>query len=149
MKFVQAAVLMAGLGLGALGGPALAADIKVEMKNSGAAGMMVFEPAYVAAQVGDTVRFVPTDMGHNAEPIPGMLPDGVTLAPGLMNKEYVLKITKPGLYGIKCKPHLTMGMVALVKAGKGPAPNATAATAVKLPMMAGKRMAPLLARAAN
>jgi hypothetical protein len=44
-------------------------------------------------------------------------------------------------------PHFAMGMVALVKAGKGPAPNAAAAAAVSLPPLAAKRMAPLLAAA--
>ena len=44
-------------------------------------------------------------------------------------------------------PHYTMGMVALIKAGKGPAPNAAAAAAVTLPPLAAKRMAPMLAGA--
>lgn len=131
----------------AIAAPATARDITVQMKNSGAAGMMVFEPAYVAANVGDVVHFMPTDMGHNAEPIAGMMPDGVTEPAGAMNKEYVLTISKPGLYGIKCKPHYSMGMVALVKAGKGPAPNAASAAAVKLAPLAAKRMTPLLAQA--
>lgn len=127
--------------------PAFAKDITVKMKNQGAAGMMVFEPSYVQAAVGDTVHFVATDSGHNAETIPGILPDGVTEPAGAMNKDYVLTITKPGLYGIKCKPHYSMGMVALVKAGKGAAPNAAAAAAVKLPPLAAKRMMPMLASA--
>lgn len=125
--------------------PAAARDITVQMKNQGAAGMMVFEPSFVQANVGDKVHFVPTDSGHNAEPIPGMLPDGVTEPAGAMGKEYVLTVSRPGLYGIKCKPHYSMGMVALVKAGKGTPANAAAANAVKLPPLATKRMAPMLA----
>ncbi|MDH7637398.1 pseudoazurin [Sphingomonas oryzagri] len=127
--------------------PATAKDITVQMKNQGAAGMMVFEPSFVQANVGDKVHFVPTDSGHNAEPITGMLPDGVSEPAGAMGKEYVLTISKPGLYGIKCKPHYSMGMVALVKAGKGASPNAAVAAAVKLPPLATKRMAPMLAQA--
>lgn len=127
--------------------PAFAKDIVVQMKNQGAAGIMVFEPAYVQASVGDTVHFVPTDGGHNAETIPGMVPAGVNVPAGAMNKAYVLTLSKPGLYGIKCKPHFSMGMVALVKAGKGAAPNAVAAAAVKLPPLAAKRMMPMLAKA--
>jgi pseudoazurin len=139
--------LFLGATLALIAGPAAAKDINVQMKNSGAAGIMVFEPSFVTANVGDKVHFLPTDSGHNAEPIPGMLPDGVTEPAGTMNKEYVLTIEKPGLYGIKCKPHYSMGMVALVKAGKGAAPNAAAAAAVKLPPLATKRMAPMLASA--
>lgn len=142
----SSAALLAAAGLVAAC-PATAKDIQVQMKNQGAAGMMVFEPAYITADVGDVVHFVPTDMSHNAEPIPGMLPDGVTAPAGQMNKEYVLTVSKPGLYGIRCKPHYSMGMIALVKAGKGASPNAAAAAAVKLPPLAAKRMMPMLSEA--
>jgi pseudoazurin len=134
-------------GLAFLAGPAMAKDITVQMKNQGAAGIMVFEPAFVSAAVGDTVHFVPTDMGHNATPITGMIPDGVDAPMGTINKEYILRLSRPGLYGIKCTPHFSMGMVALVKAGSGPSPNAVIAAAVKLPPLAAKRMAPMLSQA--
>ena len=48
----------------------------VEMKNSGTDGMMVFEPSVLKAAVGDTVHFVPTDMAHNSESVPGLTPEG-------------------------------------------------------------------------
>ncbi|MDB5702194.1 MAG: pseudoazurin [Sphingomonadales bacterium] len=124
--------------------PAVAKDIVVQMKNRGAAGAMVFEPAFVQAAPGDKIHFVPTDMGHNAQLIPGMAPVGVSQPPGAMNKEFVLLVSKPGLYGIKCLPHFAMGMVALVKVGKGTSPNAAAVAAVSLPPFARKRMAPML-----
>jgi len=139
------ALLVAGGAL--VAAPAAAKDIVVQMKTQGAGGMMVFEPAFVSAAVGDKVHFVPTDPGHNAMPIAGMVPAGTDMTPGAMSKEYVLTVAKPGLYGIKCMPHYAMGMVALVKAGKGAAPNAAAAAAVTLPPLAAKRMAPLLASA--
>ncbi|URW76338.1 pseudoazurin [Sphingomonas donggukensis] len=140
------AFALAGLAITAAT-PALAKDVVVQMKNQGAGGAMVFEPAFVKANVGDTVRFVPTDMSHNAETIPTMLPAGVAPSVGGMNKEFVLTVTKPGLYGIKCKPHFSMGMVALVQVGAGPSPNLAAARAVKLPPFAAKRMTPLLGMA--
>lgn len=129
--------------------PALAGEHVVAMKNMGADGAMVFEPAYVAAQVGDTVRFVPTDKSHNAAPIDGMVPSGIKLPVGAINAEYVVKLTKPGLYGIKCTPHYGMGMIALIKAGAGKAPNAAQANAAaaKIPPLAAKRMKPLLVKA--
>ncbi len=126
---------------------ASAAEHIVNMKNSGQGGTFVFEPAYVEAAVGDTVRFVPVDLGHNAESITGMTPDGAPQLVGEMSKEAVIKLTKAGLYGIECKPHVYLGMVALIKAGKGPARNYSAASQAKLPDMAKARMAPLLARA--
>lgn len=34
-------------------------------------GRMVFKPNFVMAEPGDTITFVPTDKGHNAEIIKG------------------------------------------------------------------------------
>lgn len=128
--------------------PAAAKDHVVQMKNMGAGGSMVFEPALVRAKPGDRIRFLPTDPSHNAEAIPTMLPPGVAPPPaGGMNKEWVLTVTKPGLYGVKCKPHYSMGMVGLVQVGAGPSPNLVQARAVKLPPFAAKRMNAMLAQA--
>jgi pseudoazurin len=129
--------------------PASAKTVQIEMKNKGAAGMMVFEPAYAVAQPGDTVRFVPTDPGHNAETIDGMLPEGVKPAVGGMGKVLEYKVTKAGLYGFECKPHFGLGMVALVKVGKGVPANLDAARKATMPPLAGKRMAPLIASASR
>ena len=102
----------------------------------------------VRAKPGDRIRFLPTDPSHNAEAIPTMLPPGVAPPPaGGMNKEWVLTVTKPGLYGVKCKPHYSMGMVGLVQVGAGPSPNLVQARAVKLPPFAAKRMNAMLAQA--
>ena len=59
-----------------LSAPAAAKEYVVQMKNNGAKGAMVFEPAFLRIAPGDTVRFVPSDKTHNAETIPGMLPAG-------------------------------------------------------------------------
>lgn len=99
------------------------------------------------AAPGDQVRFVPTHPSHNAKTIKAMLPAGAAPGKGAINKEWVLSFTAPGLYGIKCQPHLAMGMVALVQAGKAPSPNLAAARAAKLPPFAQKRMTGLLSRA--
>ena len=135
------------LALSLLATPAFAKSITVHMKNMGTAGAMVFEPAFVKAMPGDTVHFVPTDPGHNAETIATMLPAGVAPTKGAMNKEFVLEATTPGVYGIKCLPHYSMGMVALVQVGNGPSANLAAAKAVKLAPFAAKRMTPLLEQA--
>jgi pseudoazurin len=129
--------------------PAEAKTVQIEMKNKGAAGMMVFEPAYVVAQPGDTIRFVPTDPGHNAETIPGMIPAGTQPGVGTMSKAFEYKVAKPGLYGFECKPHFGLGMVALVKVGKGVPANLDDARKVTLPPLANKRMAPLIASASQ
>lgn len=126
--------------------PAAAKDIVVHMKNQGADGAMVFEPSFVKAAPGDTIRFKPSDPSHNAETMANMLPAGATPVKGVMNKEMALTVAKPGLYGIKCMPHYSMGMVALVQVGKVSAAELTAAKAVKLPPFAAKRMTAALAK---
>lgn len=130
-----------------LASPVVAKDITVQMKTQGQGGMYVFNPMFVKAAVGDKVHFVPTDPSHNAELIPGMLPAGVAPAKGQIGKEFVLTASKPGVYGVSCLPHQSMGMVGLVQAGNGPSPNLASAKGVKLPPLAAKRMTTLLAQA--
>ena len=43
-----------------------AADFTVKMLNQGAGGIMVFEPAVLKINVGDTVNFIATDAAHNS-----------------------------------------------------------------------------------
>jgi pseudoazurin len=102
----------------AIAGTASAAEVEVKMLNRGAEGAMVFEPALVKIEPGDTVKFVPTDKGHNAETIDGMVPEAAMAFAGKMNKEVSVTFDKDGVYGIRCKPHYAMGMVGLVVVGK-------------------------------
>ncbi|MCZ4094229.1 pseudoazurin [Sinorhizobium psoraleae] len=120
-------------------GGAFAEEHEIKMLNKGESGAMVFEPAFVKAAPGDTIRFVPADKGHNVESIKGMLPDGVDKFKSKVNEEYVMTVTVPGLYGIKCSPHFSMGMVALIQVGDVPA-NVEAVKAVKLPKKADERI---------
>ncbi len=115
MKF--AFVLAAALSATCFGS-AFAADHEVKMLNKGAKGEMVFEPDLIVAAPGDTVTFVPTNPGHLAETIKGMIPDGAESFKGKAGKPVTMTVTKEGVYGIKCMPHYSMGMVALVVAGK-------------------------------
>jgi pseudoazurin len=139
------AILAAAL-LAATPFAASAKDIKVHMKNQGAEGAMVFEPSFIKAAPGDVIHFLPTDPSHNAETMPTMLPAGATPMKGGMNKEAVITVTKAGLYGIKCMPHYSMGMVALVQVGKVTPADIAGAKAVKLPPFAAKRMNAALAK---
>jgi pseudoazurin len=97
---------------------AAAAEIEVKMLNKGAeGGAMVFEPSLVKIAPGDTVKFVATDKGHNAETIKGMLPDGAAAFTGKSGEDVSVKFDQAGVYGVKCLPHYGMGMVALVVVG--------------------------------
>jgi pseudoazurin len=81
------------------------------MLNKGTEGMMVFEPALVKIALGDTVKFIAADKGHNAETIKGMLPADATPFAGKGGADVAVSFDKPGVYGVKCLPHYGMGMV--------------------------------------
>lgn len=126
--------------------PAMAAEHTVKMLNRGEAGLMVFEPAYLQVEPGDTVTFEPTNKGHNAETIPGMVPDGAEAFKGKLSQAISVTFEREGVYGYRCLPHYAIGMVGVVVVGD-PSANVEAAKAVKLPAKASKVMAELLARA--
>ncbi|UOA27852.1 pseudoazurin [Pseudosulfitobacter sp. DSM 107133] len=133
--------LMAGAMLAIIAASANAETFEVRMLNKGEEGAMVFEPAYIKAEVGDVIHFVPTDKGHNVENIKGMLPDGVEPFKTKFNEEFELVVKNEGLYGVKCTPHYAMGMVALIQAGEPVNLDETAA--VKHKGKAKSRMADL------
>jgi pseudoazurin len=133
-SIVGAAAIVVALAL-----PAAAADFEVHMLNKGAAGTMVFEPAFVKVAPGDTVTFIPTDKGHNVETIKDIIPEGATAFKSKMNETYKVTFDKPGAYGVKCMPHVGMGMVGLVVVGDAPA-NLDAIKTGKLPKKARERL---------
>ncbi len=123
----------------ALAGAGFAAEHEVHMLNKGETGTMVFEPAFVKAEPGDTINFIPTDKSHNVEAIKEILPEGVEVFKSKINEGYTLTVTEAGLYGVKCTPHFAMGMVALIQVGEAPA-NLDAAKTAKMPKKARERM---------
>lgn len=131
-----------GLALGAalaVAGVASAADFEVHMLNKGKDGSMVFEPALTKVQPGDSVTFIPTDKGHNAESIKDLIPAGAEPFKGEMNETVKVTFTVPGAYAVKCAPHVGMGMVGLVVVGDAPA-NLQAVKDAKLPKKAHERL---------
>lgn len=130
---MRIALLVAGTVMAlAVAGPAAAKDVQVKMLNKGNGRAMVFSPEVVKIAPGDTVTFVATDKGHNAEIISTMLPPGAAPFKGKMNQNLTVKFTKPGTYGYKCLPHYGMGMVGVVIVGNG-GPNAGQAKAAGHP----------------
>jgi pseudoazurin len=140
-------ILMMATAVVLMAGGALAAEVEVKMLNKGAEGAMVFEPALVKVAPGDTVKFVATDKGHNAETIKGMLPADATPFLGKNGEDVAVTFDKPGIYGIKCLPHYGMGMVAMVVVGTPD--NVDAAKAVPQPGKAKQVMAGLFEKLAT
>ncbi|MCY1668139.1 pseudoazurin [Rhizobium sp. SL86] len=131
--------MMAGSAL--CGTSAAAAEFEVKMLNKGSDGeAMVFEPASLRVAVGDTVRFLPVDKGHDAAAVKELIPEGTEEFKGKMNQELVVTITKEGAYVIKCSPHWGMGMVALIVAGEGAPANLEAIKTAKMAKKTRERL---------
>jgi pseudoazurin len=143
-RFARFAVL--ALVVVALNSPGPSAEEHVvKMRNNNGKGkFMLFEPDVVKAAVGDTVKFVPTDKGHNAVTMPEIWPEGATEVEGALNEEVVLTLDKAGVYGIKCLPHYPMGMMALIVTGE--AANAAQLDSYKPAGTAEKRFLELKAQ---
>jgi pseudoazurin len=121
---------------------ALAAEHEVQMLNQGPNGQRNwFEPALVVAQPGDTIRFVPTDRGHNSTSV--VVPDGAKEWKGKLSEEISVTLDAPGLYAYKCTPHFGLGMVGLIAIGD-PSINIAAVKSARWPGKAREVMAGLL-----
>ncbi len=127
---------------------ATADEHEVLMLNRGEAGIMVFEPAILRIEPGDTVRFVAEDKGHNSESIDGMTPPGATAWHGAINEEIVVTFDVEGAYGYRCTPHYGMGMVGLILVGDD-LDNLAAAGEVRHPGKAQRVFEGLLEQAGN
>ena len=102
-----------------LSGAALAESHEVQMLNTGSDGMMVFEPAVLSINPGDSVTFKATNPGHNSESMAGMVPDGAEGWQGGMGQEVTVTFDQDGVYVYQCTPHLMMAMVGVIKVGSG------------------------------
>ncbi len=103
--------------LGVLAAPAFAETHYVKMLNGNDLGGMVFDPEFVTAEPGDTIRFLATQRGHNAATIGEFLPEGAEPFFSQINEEIEVTLTEVGFYGVKCSPHYDMGMVMLIRIG--------------------------------
>ncbi|MCV2445878.1 pseudoazurin [Paracoccus sp. DMF] len=123
---------------------ALAETHEVRMLNRNTTGPMPFEPEYLVIAPGDTVKFIAADPGHNAASIAGMIPEGGAKFIGKIDEEIAVTLDAPGIWGIKCSPHYTMGMAMLIQVGDTPATKADLPE--DLPDAARQRMLDILAR---
>ena len=105
------------LTLSILSTAAFAVNHEVKMLNSGAEGFMVFEPAVLNVEVGDTVTFKATDMAHNSASVSGMIPEGANAWNGAMSQDVTVTVNKAGIYVYQCTPHSMMAMVGVIQAG--------------------------------
>lgn len=97
---------------------ARADDIQIKMLTNGPdKTQLVFDPMFAKVKVGDTVTFKPMDQaGHTS--ISALVPPGANPWKAAPNTEVKVKIEKEGVYLIECDMHKTMGMIAVLQAGK-------------------------------
>ena len=127
---------------------ALADTIEVEMLNKNEAGdRMVFSQELIRAEVGDVIRFLPTDKSHNAQSVKGAVPEGQEAFRGKMNKAVEYKVTETGMSAIICLPHQALGMVALVVVGDDLS-NADQILEARIPGKGGDKIEALVEQAA-
>ena len=110
-----------------LAGPAIAGDITVEMLNKDANGnRMVYSQEVIEIASGSTVKWVPTDKGHNVEIIAS--PNDMKFK-SKNGKEASVTFEIPGIYYYWCTPHKGMGMIGLVVVGDDTSNKAQISTA--------------------
>lgn len=141
------APMLALVATAGIAGAAAAETFEVKMLNRGEKGPMVFEPDYLEIKPGDRVVFIPTHKSHNAATIDGMIPDGAAGFKSRINDQFETTFDIAGFYGIKCSPHLGMGMVMLIKVGEATIPQSY--KAVAMPARAKPRMEALISQAEN
>ena len=118
-------------------------EVLVEMLNKRADGQkMVFSEDVVKVDVGDTVKWLASDKGHNVEFVGG--PEGASL-PGKsgLNKDVAITFDKAGVYLYVCTPHKVMGMIGLVVVG-GDTSNKDAIASIKMMGRAKKKLASMI-----
>ncbi|SNB54394.1 pseudoazurin [Marinobacter sp. es.042] len=121
---------VAAVGLALISGVAMAAEHVVEMKNSGADGAMVFEPGFVKAEPGDTVKFVLVDPAHNSASVE--VPEGAEGWQGAMNEGITVTLNEEGVYVYKCTPHAALNMAGVIQVGEAVNYDAAKAAVDKL-----------------
>lgn len=142
-KLLLSAALVCGTSFAAL-----ADTIEVEMLNKNEAGdRMVFSQELIRAEVGDVIRFLPTDKSHNAQSVKGAVPEGQEAFRGKINKAVEYKVTETGMSAIICLPHQALGMVALVVVGDDLS-NADQILEARIPGKGGDKIEALVEQAA-
>jgi pseudoazurin len=123
-----------------------AADMTIQMLNKdiGSKERNIYSPALIQIELGDTVKWVAIDRGHNVEFVRGAFPEGVKPFRSALGKDVSYTFSTPGAYVFKCAPHYGLGMVGIIIVGETP-DNLSEIAAKKYPGKADKRIDALLA----
>lgn len=120
--------VMAGL-LAAYAPMSLAANHVVEMLDMDEGASMVFKPAHLKVEPGDTVTFKPTHKTHFVRAMTA--PPGAKKFLSKEDEEFTVTLDEPGLYFYVCPPHMMMAMIGLIQVGDGESVKAQVPAAIK------------------
>ena len=96
-----------------------AENFDIKMVNANASGqVMIFDPPFIKANVGDTVTFLPTDMLHNSQSVEGLIPSSAGSWNGAMNEKITIELNSEGIYVYQCTPHIALGMIGVIQVGE-------------------------------
>ncbi len=96
-----------------------AENFDIKMVNADVSGqVMVFDPPFIKANIGDTVTFLPTDMLHNSQSVPGLIPSSASSWNGAMNEKITIELNTEGVYVYQCTPHIALGMIGVIQVGE-------------------------------
>ena len=85
----------------------------VKMLNNSDQGSMVFEPAFIKINKGDSITFEMTDAGHNAVIVAS--PDDSIPFDTEYKPSTTVQFDTNGIYLYKCTPHAMMAMAGLIQ----------------------------------
>ncbi|MCE7196774.1 pseudoazurin [Campylobacter coli] len=77
---------------------------------------MIFEPAVLHIEVGDSVTFVPTHKSHWAKSV--IVPKGASKFESKLDEKATFAFEKEGVYLYECPPHRIMNMLGFIQVGK-------------------------------
>jgi len=93
-----------------------AADHRILMLDTGANGIMVFEPAFLKIAKGDRVTFAAKDPGNNVAS--RLVPDGAAPWKGTVSTDLTVSFDQEGVYIYDCDLHKPLGMVGVIQVGR-------------------------------
>tara|TARA_B100000900_G_scaffold394305_1_gene391610 strand:- start:608 stop:1045 length:438 start_codon:yes stop_codon:yes gene_type:complete len=95
-----------------------AENFNIKMVNTDSSGqIMVFDPPYLKANIGDTVTFIPADALHNSKSILNLIPSSAAPWEGAMDEKITIELNVEGIYVYQCTPHLALGMIGVIQVG--------------------------------
>lgn len=89
---------------------------EVKMLNSKGTQSMIFDPSHLNIKIGDKVKFVPTDAGHNSQSI--FIPEKATSWKSENGEEFTITFDREGIFIYECNNHKLMGMLGIIQVDK-------------------------------